>query len=184
MARAKGLSKADLRLWAAFTEDISLLPGRARLVPEAEPVNISQAEPGKENQAEPGNKSLAESVAVNSPKVKAGLGEIGVNQVPGGLDKSTWKNFASGKIKAVRRLDLHGMTAMRAHVAVMNFVERAYGEQIRCVEIITGKGEVLARELPHWLNSPGVRARILAVAHSHVLNTGSVRVLLRRVRGA
>ncbi len=118
------------------------------------------------------------------PKLKAVPGELGVDQVPGGLDKSTWKNFAAGKIRAARRLDLHGMTATRAHTAVTNFIERAYGEQIRCVEIITGKGEVLARELPHWLNSPALRARILAVAHPHAGNTGSVRVLVRRVRGS
>lgn len=170
MARARGLSKADLRLWATFTEDISLLPGKMRLALEAEPVVVGQI--------------LAPVVGAGMPKFEPGSAEIGVNQVPSGLDKSTWKNFATGRIKVVRRLDLHGMTATRAHVAVMNFVERAYGEQIRCVEIITGKGEVLARELPHWLNSPAVRARILAVAHPHAANTGSVRVLLRRVRGA
>jgi DNA-nicking Smr family endonuclease len=53
---------------------------------------------------------------------------------------------------------------------------------VRCIEIITGKGEILARELPHWLNAPGLRPLILAIAHPHAANTGSVRILLRRVR--
>jgi DNA-nicking Smr family endonuclease len=53
---------------------------------------------------------------------------------------------------------------------------------MRCVEIITGKGEILARELPHWLNAPGLRPLILAIAHPHAANTGSVRILLRRAR--
>jgi DNA-nicking Smr family endonuclease len=170
MARARGLTKADLRLWAAFTETIALLPGKARLAVEAEPAAVMDI--------------VVQQAVPAMPRTKTVPVELAVNAVPGGLDKSTWKSFATGKIKAARRLDLHGLTATRAHTAVTNFIERAYGEQVRCVEIITGKGEVLARELPHWLNAPGVRARILAVAHPHAANTGSVRVLLRRVRGS
>ena len=45
-----------------------------------------------------------------------------------------------------------------------------------------GKGEVLLRELPHWLNAPQLRPLILALAHPHAANTGSVRLLLRRPR--
>ncbi len=167
MSRTRGLSKSDLRLWAAFTETIALLPGKARLAVEAEPVTVMEIVTPAVVPAAPGKKNAA---------------ELAVNLVPGGLDKSTWKSFATGKIRAARRLDLHGLTATRAHTAVTNFIERAYAEQVRCVEIITGKGEVLARELPHWLNSPGVRGRILAVAHPHAGNTGSVRILLRRDR--
>ncbi len=169
MARVRGLSKADLKLWAAFTQSIDLLPGKQRLAVEPEPAPAIDPKP--------------QIVPVVPPKLKAATRDIQVDRLPGGLDKSTWKNFASGKIRAVRRLDLHGMTATRAHMAVTNFLERAYGEEARCVEIITGKGEVMARELPHWLNHPQLRPLILAVAHPHAANTGSVRILLRRVRG-
>jgi DNA-nicking Smr family endonuclease len=158
-----------LRLWAAFTETIALLPGKARLAVEAEPVTAVEIVTPAVVPAAPGKKTAA---------------ALAVNLVPGGLDKSTWKSFATGKIRAARRLDLHGLTAARAHTAVTNFIERAYAEQVRCVEIITGKGEVLARELPHWLNGPSLRSRILAVAHPHAANTGSVRLLLRRDRQA
>jgi DNA-nicking Smr family endonuclease len=171
MARVRGLSKSDLRLWAAFTETIALLPGKERLPVEAAPVAPADVV-----------EMIVPHGAAATPRGKAVPVELGANLVPGGLDKSTWKNFATGKIRTARRLDLHGLTATRAHTAVINFIERAYGEQIRCVEIITGKGEVLARELPHWLNSPVVRGRILAVAHPHAGNTGSVRLLLRRDR--
>jgi len=170
VSRKRGLSKADLRLWAAFTETIALLPGKARLAVEAEPVTAVEV--------------AVPPVAAATTRSKTVPVELGVNAVPSGLDKSTWKNFATGKIRAARRLDLHGLTATRAHTAVTNFIERAYGEQIRCVEIITGNGEVLARELPLWLNAPGLCGRILAVAHPHAANTGSVRILLRRDRQA
>jgi len=169
MARRKGLSEADLKLWAAYSQTLSrLMPGRARLVvaPEA----VARPEP------------VVEAAPVVKPKKVNGAVPVSLERVPAGLDKSTWKKFASGKIRAEARLDLHGHTAARAHPAVNHFVERAYGGQVRCIEIITGKGEILARELPHWLNAPGLRPLILAIAHPHAANTGSVRILLRRVR--
>lgn len=162
----KGLSKADLQLWAAFSQNITLLPGKTRLAVEPEaPPPVTPSVPAA---------APVKPVATSQPVLIA--------QPPPGLDKSTWQRFAGGKIRAVRRLDLHGHTATRAHHAVMGFIERAYAEQERCIEIITGKGEVLARELPFWLNAAPLRPLILAVAHSHAKNTGSVRILLRRHR--
>jgi len=165
MARAR-LSKADQQLWAAFSQNIQLLPGKTKLPMEVE------APPAARIAAEP--EKPVEPISGAKP--------VHLDLAPGGLDRSTWKNFATGKMRAVRRLDLHGFTAARAHHAVTHFIERAHAEQLRCVEIITGKGEVLAREVPLWLNAPALRRLILAMAHPHAANTGSVRVLLRRIR--
>ena len=168
MARAKGLSAADLKLWAAYSQTLNrLMPGKTRLPEESEPAAATLP---VNNVAAPVAK-----LAMPAPPVRLDL-------TPAGIDKSTWKKFASGKIRAAARLDLHGHTAARAHRAVLHFIERAYAEQARCIEIITGKGEILSRELPHWLNAPQIRPMILAIAHPHAGNTGSVRVLLRRVR--
>jgi len=165
--RARGLSAADLQLWAAYSQTLSsLMPGKVRLPVAPEPAAAAPA---------------PAPLPAKAPAGPAGA-PIRPDLTPSGLDKATWKKFASGKIRAARRLDLHGHTAARAHHAVILFVERAYGEQARCIEIITGKGEVLARELPHWLNAPSLRAKILAIAHPHAANTGSVRILLRRIR--
>jgi DNA-nicking Smr family endonuclease len=166
MARNKALSKADQQLWAAFSQTILLLPGKTKL-----PLEPDAPPPAPPKSA--------------SPTVSRHAGESRHTLTPAqppGLDKATWKNFSSGKMRAVRRLDLHGFTAARAHHAVTHFIERAYAEQLRCVEIITGKGEILAREVPLWLNAPILRRLILAMAHPHAANTGSVRVLLRRIR--
>jgi DNA-nicking Smr family endonuclease len=166
MARAKALSTADQKLWAAYSQTLTrLMPGKSRLPVEPET---------------PPAMAINPTSIAHAPIRPAPL--IGVDLTPAGLDKSTWKKFASGKIRAAQRLDLHGHTAARAHHAVIHFLERAYADQTRCVEIITGKGEVLARELPHWLNAPTLRPLILAIAHPHAANTGSVRILLRRIR--
>jgi DNA-nicking Smr family endonuclease len=168
MARVKALSAADLKLWAAYSQTLSrLMPGKTKLPVEPEPL-VAVAE-------------IPNAIAAK-PKMPAVSRPVSIDMTPAGLDKATWKKFSSGKIRAQQRLDLHGHTAARAHHAVNHFIEHAYAEQTRCIEIITGKGEILARELPHWLNAPSLRPIVLAIAHPHAANTGSVRILLRRIR--
>jgi DNA-nicking Smr family endonuclease len=169
MARTKGLSEADQKLWAAYSQTLTrLMPGRTRLPVAPEVSGPAAPEPP--------------AAPVKPPKAFSFSSPIGTAITPAGLDKATWRKFTSGKIRAADRLDLHGHTAARAHHAVIHFVERAYADQARCVEIITGNGEILARELPLWLNAPKLRPMILAIAHPHAANTGALRVLLRRIR--
>jgi DNA-nicking Smr family endonuclease len=168
-SNAKGLSEADLKLWAAYSQTLTrLMPGRARLAVTAEAPTEATPE--------------TSPPAVKPPKPLAFNSPIGTAITPAGLDKATWKKFVTGRIRATGRLDLHGHTASRAHRAVIQFVEHAYAEQERCIEIITGNGEILARELPHWLNESRLRPMILAVAHPHAANTGALRILIRRIR--
>lgn len=172
MARRRGLSAEDLDLWAAYSRTLSrLMPGRARLIV---PVEVQpQAIPAPPPQPEP---------LPLRPKPSALSASLDVNAPPVGLDKSTWSKFRLQKIRAEARLDLHGHTARQAHGEVVHFLEMSHATGLRCVEIITGNGEILARELPHWLNAPSLRPLILSLAHPHARNSGSVRVLLRRRR--
>jgi DNA-nicking Smr family endonuclease len=167
MAKTKGLSKADLQLWAAYAQTLRLLPGRQRLAVEPEPAPPPAPQPDPPPPV---------------PKTRAATGPLRVDLPPAGLDRGSWQKFRSKNARPARTLDLHGMTAARAHRATLHFVLQAHAAQLRVVEIITGKGEILLRELPHWLNSPELRPLILALAHPHAANTGSVRVLLRRIR--
>jgi DNA-nicking Smr family endonuclease len=168
MAKVKGLSKEDVKLWAAYSQTLKLLPGKTRLPVIPEPAAEPQAPVAETPPAKIKTRPHAKQVEVGSP--------------PPGLDKSSWRKFRNGESRAARVLDLHGMTAARAHHATLQFLLSAHSEQLRVVEIITGKGEVLVRELPHWLNAPQLRPLILALAHPHAANTGSVRILLRRNR--
>lgn len=175
MARRKGLSAEDVELWAAYSRTLHrLMPGRNRLVVVAEvPTQLNQVESAPKPMPAP---SPSHKKTPTPPMT------LDVNAPPVGLDKSTWSKFRLQKIRAEARLDLHGHTARQAHGEVLRFLEMSHATGLRCVEIITGNGETLARELPHWLNTPALRPMILSLAHPHARNSGSIRVLLRRRR--
>ena len=103
MARGKGLSPEDVRLWAAYGLTLTkLMPGRTRLPPPPEPAVLAP---------EPAPKP----VPAQKPRLAQAPGYLGVNATPAGLDKSTWAKFRAGKMRVEAKLDLHGHTATRAH---------------------------------------------------------------------
>ena len=171
----RGLTEADRLVWAGYALNVRAL--RAAL-----PVPLPKAaaetpvpEPSPPVPARP----LPAAPRRPAPPVQVGA-------APAGLDRRSWTRFRTGRLAPARTLDLHGHTAHRAHEALHAFLRSAHAEGLRCVEIVTGRGQkgdgVLRRELPHWLNGPELRPLVLAASHPHAANPGSVRVLLRRVR--
>ncbi len=87
------------------------------------------------------------------------------------------------------------MTQDSAHAALAAFVRRARTAGRRCVLVITGKGGragadgaptgVLRANVPRWLNEPGLRAGVLALAPARPRHggAGALYVFLKRVRG-
>jgi DNA-nicking Smr family endonuclease len=175
--RARRLSEADQALWAAYAQQLAPLRARPSKKP---PAPVPQAAPAPPPQPRP-------TPTPKSPKPRATAAQLSVGTQPGGIDKATWNRFRSGKLVTTRTLDLHGMTAQRAFHALVAFLRTAHAEQARCVEVVTGRGSgetggVIRREFPHWLNLPEIRPLILGATHPHALNTGSVRLILRRIR--
>lgn len=176
--RPRGLSEADQALWANYVSQLAPLRGRgARKPQEAKP-----APPAALADPQPRPR-----VAAQATKPRKMASPLAVGDQPGGIDSATWQRFRTGRLIAGRKLDLHGMTAQRAFHALVSFVRSAHAEQVRCVEVVTGRGSgenggVIRRELPHWLNLPEIRPLILGAAHPHALNQGSVRLILRRIR--
>ena len=152
-----------------------LLPLPNRVMPVPTPAPLPAALP---------NSPVEPQVVLSRATPPAPL-RVGTN--PGGLDKASWNRFRSGKLGTTRTIDLHGRTAQRAYHALHAFLIAAHADQVRCVEVITGRGTgetggVIRRELPLWLNLPALRPLVLAATHPHPANPGSVRLLLRRVR--
>jgi DNA-nicking Smr family endonuclease len=172
--RRKGLSRADLALWHAFTADIVPLHGHAH--PEAPAAAETPPEPTPAPPPAPPPRRTP-----HRPHAP----ELRINEQPGGLDLRRWRKLRKGEMGTERVLDLHGRRANDAHAALRSFLHDAAADGVRTVTIITGKGPqpeggILWRELPHWLNAPELRPLILGAAHPHPTNTGAVNVLLRK----
>jgi DNA-nicking Smr family endonuclease len=167
-SRGTGLSDADRALWTSYARRIRPLAGRDTIKPaEGPPPPV----------APPSPRHLA---AARVRRVT--LAPLAIGEHPGGVDNASWQRFRTGRTPTARVLDLHGQTAQRAFHSLAAFLRTAHAEGVRCVEVVTGQGGVLRRELPLWLNLPEFRGVVLAAAHPHVANPGAVRLLLRRTR--
>ncbi len=195
--RRRPLNDADKALWAAFAEQIQPLPGRRPVAVSLEspkPVGVAPVPASRVRAplvavgqvADPSDTIAAWRGSHRPPPRKRGS-QLVVGDQPGGLDSGTWHRFQSGKLVAVRTLDLHGMTVQAAYHRLHAFLRSAHADGARCVEVVTGRGSgenggAIRREFTHWLNLPDIRPMILGAAHPHALNPGSVRLILRRVR--
>ncbi len=175
VSRRRVLSEGDKAVWAGYVQNVAPLDGVVR--PDAPP-----APPAPES----GIAAAALPAAPLAPVVHR-MGPLVVGIQPPGVDNSTWSRFRTGKLPAGRTLDLHGRTAQRAFFALQAFLGSAHADRMRVVEVITGRGSgedggVIRREFPLWLNLHELRPLVLAAAHPHAANLGSVRLLLRRPR--
>ena len=107
---------------------------------------------------------------------------------PAGLDRRTARRLKRGQLAVEARLDLHGKTQDQAHDALRRFIRESRMARRRCVQIITGKGSVasgeggvLRRMTPRWLNEPGLRRHIVAIANAPASGggAGALYVLLK-----
>ena len=173
--RRRSLTEADQAEWTTYARLLRPMPGRhAPSLPDMPPPPSAPAPASRMMQAAPHT----------PPPLATGLS---VGHQPGGLDNSSWNRFRSGKLPSMRTLDLHGRTAQRAFHALHHFLHSAHADHVRCVEVITGRGQgehggILRRELPLWLNLPALRPLVLAATYPHPSNPGAVRLLLRRPR--
>jgi len=184
--KPRDLTESDRAAWGAYAGRIAPLYSRS---PPTQPERPVKQEPKDEQGALPPAADLPSRAGLPSraAPARATHRPLAVGDAPGGVDSATWQRLRGGKLSPERSLDLHGLTAQRAFHALVAFLRSAHADRLRCVEVITGRGSgdetgVLRRELPLWLNRPDIRPLVLAAAHPHAANPGSVRLLLRRVR--
>jgi DNA-nicking Smr family endonuclease len=114
------------------------------------------------------------------------------------MDRRRHEKLRRGRLEPETRLDLHGLTADRAHAALDRFVTGAHAAGRRLVLVITGKGRpgdghwsgpasggVLRHNVPRWLALPPLSGLVLHVAPAHRRHggEGALYVYLRRRRG-
>ncbi len=106
-----------------------------------------------------------------------------------GLDKRTAERLRRGMRQPGIRLDLHGMTAERAHLALDRCIARAMAAGERLILVITGKGGrgrapddvpymrgdrgVLRQLAPDWLRTGPHARHIVGIYQAHERHGGS-----------
>lgn len=113
-----------------------------------------------------------------------------VEGVAVGVDRAWLRRLRAGDVRVESRVDLHGLNARSAHVAVRRALERAHADGRRCVLIVHGRGlhspegPVLRAFLLRWLTESRVAPIVMAFASARPRDggEGATYVLLRRSR--
>ena len=108
------------------------------------------------------------------------------------LGRRERSRLSRGRSEIDARIDLHGMTQVRAHHALLGFLQRAHHDGFTFVLVITGKGKaggdaergVLRRQVPQWLGLPEFRALVVGFEEAHIGHggEGALYVRVRRAR--
>ena len=167
-AAERRLSEEEERLWRHVMGGVDPLDGR-------------EAPPPTEKRNT--DRSLPSAPPPDLPVLDRGIAA--------GVDKRTATRLRRGQIPIEGRIDLHGLTQEDAYRALSAFLAGSQEAGRRCVLVITGKGlrpdgrvGVIRASLPHWLNQPHNRPRVLAFAGAAPRDggEGALYVLLRRRR--
>lgn len=202
--RRTGLSPEDRALWERVRRSARPLGPKAPAADESESFDSKpkKREPGRTGAraatmpARPAPRMRA-SFTLESPRptlpAAAGRGEPG-------LDRRTAERLSRGERAPDARLDLHGMTAARAHARLDRFIADALARGHRMVLVITGKGGrrphaedapflrpgegVLRQAVPGWLRAGPHRDRVVGVftAHPRHGGEGALYVYLKKRR--
>ena len=187
------LSDEEHRLWRAVVKDARPLSA-GQIIPDTEPDVSSLKTMKPEHPARPApqprpmpsvprkrpNSALLENNPVSPPPLT-------------GLDRRTSQRLARGQIETEARLDLHGLRQSEARGVLHRFLARSRQDGLRCVLVITGKGEspfsrhilhssqfheatdhsgILRSALPQWLNEAQFRAEVAGFQPAHPKHGG------------
>ena len=174
------LSPDDAELWRRVARDIAPLPGRPQTQDRGRPAR-NAPETGA---VQTGNLAGVQPKRPQPPPPAPPLDQFA------GVDRATAERLRRGQRAIEARLDLHGMTQMRAHRALSGFLHRAHHDGLTFVLVITGKGRsggesgVLRRQVPEWLSLPEFRAFVVGFEEAGVGHggEGALYVRIRRAR--
>ena len=180
--RKRSLSEEERALWESVAKQIKPLRKRPRLA------KAQVTGPVAESPA------VARPVASSWPQVPVRMAPLPKPQAPplAPLGRRERSQLSRGKKQIDARIDLHGMTQTRAHRALFGFLQRAHGDGLSFVLVITGKGKVgaesergvLRRQVPQWLSLPEFRSLVVGFEEAHIGHggEGALYVRVRRAR--
>jgi DNA-nicking Smr family endonuclease len=179
--RKRGLSEEERVLWESVARQVKPLRKKSR-VAKAQPTEIP-TEPS----------AAARPVTVPKPRlpVQAASPPKPVAPPLAPLGRRERSKLSRGRMEIEARLDLHGMTQVRAHRALFGFLRRAHHEGLTFVLVITGKGKagpveaergVLRRQVPQWLSLPEFRSLVVGFEEAHIGHGGEGALYVRIMR--
>lgn len=179
--RKRALSREEAELWENVTKQAKPLRRRSR--PAKSSLEIVEEAPATSNSA-PSLKLPATIRKIPSPPPAPPLAPLG---------RRERSKLSRGRKDIDARLDLHGMTQIKAHQVLLNFLHHAQADGMSFVLVITGKGRtvgpesergVLRRQVPHWLGLAEFRSLIVGFEEAHIGHggEGALYVRIRRAR--
>jgi DNA-nicking Smr family endonuclease len=184
--RKRSLSEEERALWESVARQAKPLRKRHRASKPQADTPDAEAPVSAKSEASP--KSLPPAKISRAPKPVA---PAPPPLAP--LGRRERSHLSRGRKDIEARLDLHGMTQMRAHHALSGFLQRAHLDGLTFVLVITGKGRtvgaesergVLRRQVPLWLNLPEFRTLVVGFEEAHIGHggEGALYVRIRRSR--
>ena len=186
--RRRILSEEEQQLWESVAKQAKPLRKKSR-VAKAKATDVTDPQPVHAAPARPVHQ--AAQVAKPIKPVRPSRAPSAPPLAP--LGRRERSQLSRGKTDIDARLDLHGMTQTRAHRALLLFLQRASGDGLRFVLVITGKGRttgpesergILRRQVPEWLGLPEFRALVVGFEEAHIGHGGggALYVRVRRAR--
>jgi len=177
--RHRSLSEEERALWESVAKQVKPL----RRKPRATKPHNSAAEPPGDMRPSAPTRPIPPMPAAK-PRPAPPLAPLGRRE------KS---KLSRGRSEIDAWIDLHGMTQLRAHRALLSFLQRAHADGATFVLVITGKGKVggseeergvLRRQVPNWLSLPEFRALVVGFEEAHIGHggEGALYVRIRRTR--
>jgi len=140
----------------------------------------------------PATRRLRPHGPATPPAPRIDLAERGLSPVGrpvAGLDRRNAERLRRGMRQPEARIDLHGMTAERAHLALDRCIAQALAQGERLLLVITGKGGrrrgpddapfmredcgVLRQQAPEWLRSGPHARHIVGIYQAHQRHGGA-----------
>lgn len=178
MKKSSGISKEDSALFREAVGNIKPLT-QDRVVQNRPKPNFSITR--KEN--EPSDTPLFSDTDSDQKLLERG-DELSFSRPE--VQKPTLRKLRRGQFKIENELDLHGLTADMAKVALSEFLEECHQRSQRCVCVIHGKGigsenqyPIIKNKVNHWLRQSN---NVLAFCSAQVADggTGAIYLLLKQ----
>lgn len=162
--RRRRISEEEAGLWRRAVRDVKPLGRGFSLVEPAAPARTARTSPAPVADRRPPH--------VASTKAQ--------HFVFGGGDPGADRRASTRRLPIDRTLDLHGMTQVEAHRALMSFIASARGDELRLLLVITGKGRapdlrpgILKSRFLDWVEAPPLRSEIARVAPAKAKDGGA-----------